>query len=68
MTAESPGTTALVAMRSVAGPRRFPPEECAAAVDFLVRAFTGAGPEGMRRRVRALGREVAPGEAERTSP
>ncbi|MFB7341321.1 dipeptidase [Streptomyces hydrogenans] len=41
--------TALVAMRSVADPRQFPPEECAKAADFLVRAFAEAGLEDMRR-------------------
>ncbi|MET9351037.1 dipeptidase [Streptomyces termitum] len=40
---------ALVALRSVADPRQFPPEECAAAADFLVRAFTEAGLTDMRR-------------------
>lgn len=41
--------TALVAMRSVADPRQFPPEERARAADFLVRAFTEAGLRDMRR-------------------
>ncbi|MFF9472227.1 dipeptidase [Streptomyces roseolus] len=40
---------ALVAMRSVADPRQFPPEECAEAADYLVRAFAEAGLSDMRR-------------------
>ncbi|MFJ5093927.1 dipeptidase [Streptomyces sp. NPDC088557] len=41
--------TELVPMRSVADPRRSPPEECARSADFLVRAFTGARLRDMRR-------------------
>ncbi|MFJ2784066.1 MULTISPECIES: hypothetical protein [unclassified Streptomyces] len=41
--------TELVPMRSVADPRRSPPEGCARSADFLVRAFTGARLRDMRR-------------------
>ncbi|MFF9838298.1 dipeptidase [Streptomyces sp. NPDC013740] len=55
--------TALVAMRSVADPRQFPPEECAAAADFLVRAFTEAGLRDMRRVTTPDGTDAVVGHA-----
>jgi acetylornithine deacetylase/succinyl-diaminopimelate desuccinylase-like protein len=33
----------LVAIRSVADPRQFPPEECADAARWMLGAFAGAG-------------------------
>ncbi|MFF8805723.1 dipeptidase [Streptomyces omiyaensis] len=55
--------TALVAMRSVADPRQFPPEECARAADFLVRAFTEAGLRDMRRVTTPDGTDAVVGHA-----
>ncbi|MGW8762601.1 M20/M25/M40 family metallo-hydrolase [Streptomyces sp. NPDC055815] len=54
---------ALVAMRSVADPRQFPPEECAKAADFLVRAFTEAGLRDMRRVTTPDGTDAVVGHA-----
>ncbi|WP_369147851.1 dipeptidase [Streptomyces sp. R44] len=55
--------TALVALRSVADPRQFPPEECAKAADFLVRAFTEAGLRDMRRVTTPDGTDAVVGHA-----
>ncbi|WP_024761851.1 dipeptidase [Streptomyces exfoliatus] len=55
--------TELVAMRSVADPRQFPPEECAKAADFLVRAFTEAGLRDMRRVTTPDGTDAVVGHA-----
>ncbi|MEE1816754.1 dipeptidase [Streptomyces sp. SP18ES09] len=55
--------TALVAMRSVADPRQFPPEECARTADFLVRAFTEAGLRDMRRVTTPDGTDAVVGHA-----
>ncbi|MFF3608590.1 dipeptidase [Streptomyces sp. NPDC002463] len=55
--------TALVAMRSVADPRQFPPEECAKTADFLVRAFTEAGLRDMRRVTTPDGTDAVVGHA-----
>ncbi|GAA2769722.1 dipeptidase [Streptomyces showdoensis] len=54
---------ALVAMRSVADPRQFPPEECARAADFLVTAFTEAGLRDMRRVTTPDGTDAVVGHA-----
>ncbi|MFD3663750.1 dipeptidase [Streptomyces sp. NPDC058659] len=53
----------LVAMRSVADARQFPPEECAKAADFLVRAFTEAGLRDMRRVTTPDGTDAVVGHA-----
>ncbi|MFF9425120.1 dipeptidase [Streptomyces sp. NPDC014746] len=55
--------TALVAMRSVADPRQFPPEECARTADFLVQAFTEAGLRDMRRVTTPDGTDAVVGHA-----
>ncbi|CAM5344494.1 dipeptidase [Streptomyces narbonensis] len=55
--------TELVAMRSVADPRQFPPEECAKTADFLVRAFTEAGLRDMRRVTTPDGSDAVVGHA-----
>lgn len=55
--------TELVAMRSVADPRQFPPEECAKAADFLVEAFTDAGLRDMRRVTTPDGTDAVVGHA-----
>ncbi|MFB7833706.1 MULTISPECIES: dipeptidase [unclassified Streptomyces] len=55
--------TELVAMRSVADPRQFPPEECARTADFLVRAFTEAGLQDMRRVTTPDGSDAVVGHA-----
>ena len=55
--------TELVAMRSVADPRQFPPEECARTADFLVRAFTEAGLGDMRRVTTPDGTDAVVGHA-----
>ncbi|MEV8588873.1 dipeptidase [Streptomyces sp. NPDC051180] len=55
--------TALVAMRSVADPRQFPPEECAKTADFLVRSFTEAGLRDMRRVTTPDGTDAVVGHA-----
>ncbi|MER7909650.1 dipeptidase [Streptomyces sp. NPDC096068] len=55
--------TELVAMRSVADPRQFPPEECAKTADFLVRAFTEAGLKDMRRVTTPDGTDAVVGHA-----
>ncbi|MFI8288304.1 dipeptidase [Streptomyces sp. NPDC085614] len=55
--------TELVAMRSVADPRQFPPEECARTADFLVRAFTEAGLTDMRRVTTPDGSDAVVGHA-----
>ncbi|MEU8527383.1 MULTISPECIES: dipeptidase [Streptomyces] len=55
--------TELVAMRSVADPRQFPPEECAKAADFLVGAFTDAGLRDMRRVTTPDGTDAVVGHA-----
>ncbi|WP_030694263.1 dipeptidase [Streptomyces globisporus] len=55
--------TALVAMRSVADPRQFPPEECAKTADFLVRVFTEAGLRDMRRVTTPDGTDAVVGHA-----
>ncbi|RSS59195.1 dipeptidase [Streptomyces sp. WAC01280] len=55
--------TELVAMRSVADPRQFPPEECAKAADFLVRSFTEAGLRDMRRVTTPDGTDAVVGHA-----
>ncbi|GGR13818.1 hypothetical protein GCM10010497_14980 [Streptomyces cinereoruber] len=55
--------TELVAMRSVADPRQFPPEECAKAADFLVRAFTEAGLRDVRRVTTPDGTDAVVGHA-----
>ncbi|MFD0147856.1 M20/M25/M40 family metallo-hydrolase [Streptomyces sp. NPDC055721] len=55
--------TELVALRSVADPRQFPPEECAKAADFLVRAFTEAGLRDMRRVTTPDGTDAVVGHA-----
>ncbi|MFE1548212.1 dipeptidase [Streptomyces sp. NPDC058718] len=55
--------TELVAMRSVADPRQFPPEECAKTADFLVRAFTEAGLRDMRRVTTPDGTDAVVGHA-----
>ncbi|MFI1658101.1 dipeptidase [Streptomyces sp. NPDC020472] len=55
--------TALVALRSVADPRQFPPEECAKTADFLVRAFTEAGLRDMRRVTTPDGTDAVVGHA-----
>ncbi|MEU6163047.1 dipeptidase [Streptomyces tanashiensis] len=55
--------TALVAMRSVADPRQFPPEECAETADFLVRAFAEAGLRDMRRVTTPDGTDAVVGHA-----
>ena len=38
-----PELAELVAIRSVADPRQFPPEECARAAQWVLDAFAGAG-------------------------
>ncbi|MEU8764239.1 dipeptidase [Streptomyces sp. NPDC048659] len=55
--------TALVAMRSVADPRQFPPEECARTADYLVTAFTEAGLADMRRVTTPDGTDAVVGHA-----
>ncbi|MET8506258.1 dipeptidase [Streptomyces sp. NPDC004787] len=55
--------TRLVALRSVADPRQFPPEECAATADYLVRAFTEAGLRDMRRVTTPDGTDAVVGHA-----
>ncbi|WP_030750983.1 dipeptidase [Streptomyces griseus] len=55
--------TALVAMRSVADPRQFPPEECGRAADFLVRAFADAGLRDVRRVTTPDGTDAVVGHA-----
>ncbi|MFI6638380.1 dipeptidase [Streptomyces sp. NPDC050504] len=54
----------LVAMRSVADPRQFPPEECARAADFLVGAFTDAGLGDVRRVTTPDGTDAVVGRAD----
>jgi acetylornithine deacetylase/succinyl-diaminopimelate desuccinylase-like protein len=41
-----PELAELVAIRSVADPRQFPPEECARAAQWVLDAFAGAGDSG----------------------
>ncbi|MFD9648604.1 M20/M25/M40 family metallo-hydrolase, partial [Streptomyces sp. NPDC059082] len=55
--------TALVALRSVADPRQFPPVVCARTADFLVQAFTEAGLRDMRRVTTPDGTDAVVGHA-----
>jgi len=54
---------ALVALKSVADPRQFPPEECARAARYLVEAFTEAGLRDMRTVPAPDGSEAVVGHA-----